>query len=479
LADGIYVFRLTGGNQVAGALQVKSGAITGGEQDLITLSPVGMFSDLINGTGSSISTTADGNLQITLTTCSGTNCTSTDTSVGVSGVETLHGTLVSGSRALITEFDTYVTSSGSLDLQVSPIPAPAHGYAFFTSGYTNLFARLGIGGIINVDGAASNGAIPISGTGSVFDINDGFAITQNQSFAPSSVTTPDTFGRVTFTLNPSAASGISQIKLVGYMVDAGHIQLVETTDTLLGLTCGEALGQGSNTGKFSSASITGSSFVFGATGGSTAGQFQVAGVFTANSGGSVNGTLNCNDLSGTTCPQSPTAFTGGAYTVDATGRATLTNLTTNAVTLQLYLSGSGTGTVVSMDLTDMVSGLAYQQTAGASFSGTYGMNATGFDSSQLEFDDVGPVSAGSGSLTATHTIDQNYGSPPAQTTGLSASGTFTAFASGVLTGTITGLDVTQNANTLTFAYYVVDTTRVIAIETDTSQWTLMNLELKH
>jgi hypothetical protein len=313
----------------------------------------------------------------------------------------------------------------------------------------------------------------------VFDINDNYVVTQNQSFDPSSVTTPDTFGRVVFTLNPSAASSISPFSLVGYIVDPGHIHLVETTDTLAGITGGEALGQGNNTGTFNTASVSGSSFVFGATGGNTTSQFQMAGVLTANSGGTVSGTLNCNDLSGA-CTQSPTTFTGGAYTVDATGRVTLTNLTSSGYTLQLYLSGSGTGTVVSMDTTDMISGMAYQQTAGASFSGTYGMNATGLDSNQIEFNAVGPVTAGTGSLTGTSTIDRNYGTPPTTPTpGISVSGTFTS-SSGVLTGTITGLEVPPpNSTPGNFTYYIVDSTKVVAIQTDTAQWTLINFELKH
>jgi hypothetical protein len=90
-------------------------------------------------------------------------------------------------------------------------------------------------------------------------------------------------------------------------------------------------------------------------------------------------------------------------------------------------------------------------------------HASGFDlTSKLEFDDVGPVSAslgtGTGSLIGTHTIDQNFMTPPATPApGLSLSGALTPFASGVLTGTITGLDIdSQNANSDNFTYYIVD-----------------------
>jgi hypothetical protein len=52
------------------------------------------------------------------------------------------------------------------------------------------------------------------------------------------------------------------------------------------------------------------------------------------------------------------------------------------------------------------------------------------------------------------------------------SGTFTAAASGIFTGTLTGLDVTTVTNGDAFAYYLVDPTRVIGIETDPNQLTL-------
>ena len=500
LPDGTYVFSLNhasttsasgqSGYFVAGAFQVASGAITGGEQDFSNTYGI-LGSDLINSTGSGIATTADGNLQITLTTCNGTVCSTTDPNVGVAGVETFNGTLVSASRALINESDASTTGSGSLDRQVANVPAPAQGYAFFMSGFDPNFLFVGIGGVINVDGTASGGTIPISGTGSVFDINllnAPFPPMQDQSFDASSVTTPDRFGRVTFALNPSAASTISPISLVGYIVDSSRIDLVETADTFRGFfgsMGGVALGQGINTGKFNSASVFGSSFVFGTTGSDSNGFLQEAGVLTANPGNTVSGTLSSNDLT-VTGTQSLVTFTGGSLTVDATGRVTLTNLTSNANTLQLYLTGSGTGTVVSMDATDVLSGLAFQQTAGASFSGTYGMNASGFQmTNTLELDDVGPVSAnpgtGTGSLVPTHAIDENFMTSTPQATptpGLSVSGAFTPVASGIFTGTITGLDIdSQNAND-NFTYYIVDTTRILAIETDTKQLTLIYFELQ-
>jgi len=207
LADGNYVFFLSGTDtvdgfdnpdSVAGVFAVKSGAITGGEQDFVDY--FSAVSDQINGAGSSISTNADGNLQIVLQTCSRSNCAVTDTSVGVNGVETLDGSLVSASRALITEFDAFASASGTLDLQTSTDP-PSGGYAFFASAYfddtPNLDNALAIGGIIDIDGPGT-----ISGTGSIFDANDNPSgnTFQAETFAASKVSPPDSNGRVTFTI---------------------------------------------------------------------------------------------------------------------------------------------------------------------------------------------------------------------------------------------------------------------------------------
>ncbi|HTZ84365.1 MAG TPA: hypothetical protein VMB66_14295, partial [Candidatus Acidoferrales bacterium] len=59
---------------------------------------------------------------------------------------------------------------------------------------------------------------------------------------------------------------------------------------------------------------------------------------------------------------------------------------------------------------------------------------------------------------------------------VTVSGTFTAASDGVFSpGTLTGLDVTTSTNADTFVYYVVDTTKVIAIEADMNQLTLAYL----
>jgi len=481
LADGTYVFSLAGQDAaaqylyyVAGAFKIKGGTITGGEQDFVSFNVPTTLQDTISS--GSVTTSADGNLQITLRTG--------DNSVGVGGVETLRGTLVSksGSRALITEFDASATSSGELDRQTST-SAAGGGYAFFVTGADSNGGPTGIGGVVNVDGPGT-----ISGVGSVFDINDFTNVSQSQPIDPSTVSAPDAFGRIQISLVlTTSTSSVGGIGLIGYIVDGNRIRLVENgndlNDVFFGVTGGTAFAQGGNTGSFSAASIAGSSFVVGTTGQDPNRFFQAAGVFTTNPDlTTVNGTLNFNDLTGSGA-QAPLTFVG-TYTVDATGRVTVQD-TTDGFTIQMYLDGNGNGTVASMDASDVLAGQAYLQTGAgsfnaASFSGSYGLDATGTDLNFLQVDSVGPVTAdGIGSLTGT--VDQNSLSTGAPVPSLTLTGDFIADPSGVFTTNtgITGLDVLGPANQDTFTYYLIDNQRAVAIETDPNQLTLGYFELTH
>ena len=283
-----------------------------------------------------------------------------------------------------------------------------------------------------------------------------------------------------------------------------------TFGTYNGDFAGTALGQGTNAGNFSSSSVSGNSYVVSLSGLDSFGVYQAVGLFTLNSDGTVSGVINYNDLSGTGV-QSPSPITGGTYTVDApgsgfpdagTGRVTITGVTADILTapldLQFYLDGNGNVLAQTMDTNDVGSGFGYQQTGGgafnaASFSGTYVMNATGEQIpsgtpsfNQSEFDSVGPVKA-DGVETLTGFVDLNWFSgseftgitvATVPTPNLTVSGAFTAAANGVFTGTVTGLDVATSANTDAFTYFVIDTTKVLAIETDPYQLTLGYFELQ-
>ena len=221
----------------------------------------------------------------------------------------------------------------------------------------------------------------------------------------------------------------------------------------------------------------------------------MAGVLTANTDGtSVGGAINYNDFSA--AQNGPGSVVGGSYTVDPTGRVTMSNVTDSSgtsFTVQLYLSGQpgeAETTVTTMDSNDVQSGLGWFQTGSGSFTasslfGSYVLNASGYDPFLIaEYDATGPVVA-DGNSALTGTADLNWlgntagNITPAQ--GAAVSGSFSVNANGAFTGSIAGLDVsdcpafnsggggcTQDA----FSYYLIDTTKIFLIETDTNQLTL-------
>jgi hypothetical protein len=473
LANGTYVFELSGpvgpaANFVCGVIVAQDGAITGGEQDYINYAfdqNAGEYAPvqaLI--TGGSYTTTPDGNLQMTLNT--------NDGRIGVAGVETINGVIVSSSRVLLTELNGSI-GSGTLDLQTSKA-APLGGYAFTIFGVDSNGQPAGIGGILDINNQSQ--IVPAS---SVFDINDGFVFSPTQTLAATAVTSPDQFGRVEFQLAPATTPAFQSINLDGYIVDAAHIRLIEIGgDQFQGVMGGTALGQTTSPGTFA----PGTSYVFGATGEEkNGGSLQVAGIFTANSGGSLTGTLNWNDLTEKTT-QSPINFNTALYTVDPTGRVTLSNLTDGSTfnyQFELYLTGSGEGLLLSSSTAEMIAGRALQQQAGPfALSGSYGLNATEVGSSLGTLGaetTVGPITVTAGTGTDTLTGFVDFGSAAVD---VPFTGNVTTTSTGIFTGALAGLNSGAYTTPGNFAFYLVDDARALMIETDNTQLTLGYLELQ-
>ncbi len=479
LADGTYVFQLAGEDNnsqasffVAGAFTVLSGAITGGEQDFID-SANGSYGNDAIATDSTITKTTDGNLQIVLDT--------NDSALGVNGLETINVALVTNAGGLVTWYDSFASGTGTITAQTSAAQAaPLNGYAFLASGLDFGGAPNGIGGVVNVN---SSGAI----SSSVFDNNDGGSILQDQTFDPtlSGVTAPVSFGRVVFSLVPSGNPD-GEVDLVGYIVNASVVELVETSDPFGGTMGGTALAQVS--GSFSNGSLSGTTYVVGAQGGDINGDLDFAGSLNFNADNSVTGTATFND---DVTPSSRASLSGGTYAVDATGRVTITGLTGSglnnpavsgapqlnspqgsipAATLQFYIDGNGNALMASMDLNDTTSGPAFLQTSGATFSGSYALGAIGLGNNGF-WSAAGPANIGSGAVNSGSFTDFDYfnaaGTSADQTTDVALSGTTGT------SGTLTGLDADTPADSDTFDFYVINNTRAFGIESDTTQLGLL------
>ncbi|MBS0377395.1 MAG: hypothetical protein JSS29_02830 [Proteobacteria bacterium] len=473
LADGTYVYHLSGydgagGYTIAGAFTIAAGVITGGEQDFTD--PQAGYTDTLVTKTSSVNT-AGGNLQIVIDTG--------NTQIGVNGVETLRGTQVSATRVLLSEYDLSATGTGALDLQTSHAE-PANGYAFAISGNDTAGNPLSIGGIFVINGTQLNTSA------SLFDLSDftsGAPQTlRRQTFQSGSVTATDSFGRFVLTLVPSTGSTVPQIQLAGYVTSTGRLELVESGqsgDTLNGNTGGSALGQGSNTGKFTnaSASVVNQSYAHGSSGVDLNGVASMSGAFALNLNGILTGVLAVNDV------QYMGAWTiAGSYAVDPTGRveATINTLTggnappsNGVLTFELYLDGNGNAMVMGLDAFQTTQGIAFEQDSNFSLSGNYalaGQGAAATSSGGVYWSAVGPVTVTAGTFSGT-TDSNPFGGTLKSAVALGGSQNS---GQGLLN--LTGLNPTSFTTSTAFGYYPLSGNRLWAIEVDNQGLGLLLLE---
>jgi hypothetical protein len=432
--------------EVGGVLVADgNGAITGGEQTYSNT--VGAHADNVTG---SYSIGSNGLGTITLQTG--------DTGIGVHGVETLSVVILSSSSGLISQFDTSATSNGTLDLQTSTT-MPTGGYAFSV-----LAARvpantvLAFGGVFNIDNNPSTGSI--SGTGSVSDLAQAGANAMDSTLS-GSVSAPDSMGKVTLQL--AAGFTGAAISFDGYITSATRMQLVESDS--FATSGGTAYGQGAATGSYTTpASFTGP-YVFGFNGFNFIGYGTYAGVITSDGAGNLTSGLIDQAQGAAVISDTLT----GTYANDGAGSGriqTATNFGTNGVgpTMIFYLAGTGNPIpVLQVDATARSAGTGYVQgSATPSFSGAYGI---GYSTATLFAgqDDVnGVITATDGSFSGT--ANENFGFAPA--TSQSISGGFSSGSMGRFTGT-----VSTNGSSAPCAFYFIDSTHAIFIQTDGNQAT--------
>jgi hypothetical protein len=462
LSDGNYVYHYSGQDQrglyfVAGVFTIKGGVITAGEQDFTD--PAYFANDMLNAGNSGLSRVG-GNIQIVLDTG--------DKNIGVNGVETLRGAVVSAARVLLSEFDASASGSGALDLQTGT-DTPEGSYAFYTSGFDQSGQGLAIGGIIDFSGGS------LVTASSVFDLNDNMRVLlQKQAFASGTVSSADAFGRVTFNLVPGSASEVSALILTGY-VNGNQIQLVESQgDALNAFTGGTALSQGTFAGTFSmnSQSVLGVSYAFGSSGMDNNGTTNLAGGLGLNADGTVSGAMAINDI----VNSFGFTITGGTYSVDPTGRVTLSNVTSpsfvGALTFQLYLDGKGNALELGVDASEVTGAMAYAQTAqSGDFEGAYAFAAQGFWTASLT---VYPAWSAAGITSISSDTVAGFSDYTMQ----NPDDSFTATANVALSGgedsgqgllRLFGLNAGAFESESAFGYYPIDGNRVIAIQVNGNQ----------
>lgn len=315
-----------------------------------------------------------------------------------------------------------ISATGTMDPQTSTA-APYGSFAFVASGtalyYINSAALpVAFGGVLNIASPTSISGVADELFGKKINAED-VAITGTFTTVPN-----DPFGTVIFNWTAPfgpPSSPQTNLQFTAYIVDATHLQLIETDQSVgagFGATAGIAIGQGSAAGNFGNASLPGgTSYVFGVTGqdlstnatnnGSLPDTLTAAGLLQADGSGNLTAgftdiSLLYNTAQGTnvtpqTGAQISAHIVSGTYAVDANGRALFNNFVFDPSprhgydpTLFLYLTGlSGTSdpaalvlaagdtTIGSIYYPSIGTGVAYQQsTAAATFLGDYGMSFT-------------------------------------------------------------------------------------------------------
>jgi hypothetical protein len=289
---------------VAGAVTLDAaGDIIGGEQD---------YNDGVGLTSTGEPTTPDtiaaatGALVVDPTTGLGTlTMTSSNTAVGVAGVETFAVQFVNANHALIMQFDSSATSSGSLDLQTAT--TTTGNFAFAVSGVNPSYDSVDYGGVFT---ATSGGA-----TGTI-DINDYDGGVSTTNAFTATTTTPDAFGRSVVTgITDVPYSGSPAITFVTYAVGPEALRIidVDATDSAVG----SAFGQGSAT--FINTSLGSSVFTLL---GQWDQDYATLGQFTTDAnddGGIATGSADDNELYNGVQVENVSLANGSTYDLESSG----------------------------------------------------------------------------------------------------------------------------------------------------------------
>ncbi len=416
-------------------------------------------------------------------------------------------------KALISQTgidNTGAVSRGTLNLQ-SSTAAPTGSYAFVSKGNASqlgLTLPIALGGIFNID---SNNNV--SGLSDEF-----FGLELAESGAPlctippCTVSVPDSFGQVIFTLTPGYGfhNHAVTVQMTGYIVDSSHIVMIETDFAVnpipFGLTGGLAIAQtAGSANNFASSSLSGP-YVFDLTGTDLSPNnsqfspttFTSVGVFTSD--GNVNLSNGFTDTfllfdthqnaqSGQQGAQISAGF-DGTFAVDSTGRATLsfTNisppvnpaytpslifyLTDNQNPAQALVLAEGPANYRSV-----ATGVASPQSSGISvLSGEFGMSLTQVGPSG-ENDATGQMTANSANNPALSGLADSFLSPPPPIDPNVSDHSFTgSFTSPQTDGTFTGsfanatpgfpFDLGNYPNYFSVDYYPIDQDHGVFIETD-------------
>lgn len=435
--NGTYVFSSTG-SDTSGALLAFAGAltadgnghITGGTMDIVgpDVTPTSPIAQPI--TGGAYTVTADGRGQIKL------------------GAVTFDFVLTSSSHGLITEFDGSGSGSGSIDLQSTvTLSQLGRSYAFSLAGADSSLNPTATAGSFSLD---TTGDL----TTGIQDFNDdGFAFV-DLPISPSAVTlgTGSTPGSISLT-----TSEFNTLTFDVYPIDATHLKVIETD--YVQFLAGDAFTQ-------TGAAIPSGPMVFTVSGLDSNGPVAAGGLMTSDGTGNFSGGLeDVNDNGSISPAQLP--FTGTSAAGGSVGGRVLVNLSGFDPAIQYVLYPIVGGVLMlETDSLGLTTGTAYAQTSQAVQTGQgYGLNLSAFNTSdEAEQDDIAEFTTSSGSLTGI--VDINETDLPLNFD-QALSGSYSVDSPATGRGEATTTE--HNNGFVSFVFYVVNSSTVILVETDSNQ----------
>ncbi|MGA8436893.1 MAG: hypothetical protein WB762_08310 [Candidatus Sulfotelmatobacter sp.] len=461
--NGTYVFSISGTDQSNGAPYAMVGTFTangsgGNGKGGITAGTFDL-NDAVSGTaagasitsGSTYSVGQDGRGEAMIAT-------------NISGLSniTFDFVLSSSSHGLITEFDSFGSGSGTLDLQVSGV-TPSGTYAFSLSGAaSNSGSTWATVGNFAVSGGTFSGSD---------DFNENTLAFSGSTVTGSLVLGPSATPATTLAVVSSSGSSVFTGTFDAVAIDATHLKFIEMDATAT--LSGDAYSQTSPT-------IATGTLAFTLAGS----EFAAGGLMTTNGSGGITGTEDFNVEGTNVSSQSSPAPFGAAYAVDPTnaGRYVLSSFTTfeGGSSYAAYPSSGGV-LLLEIDGTGISVGAAYPQTAGATFAASqgYGMNLSGANlagvgNGAVEVDDIAEfAAAASGGTLSSGIIDENYAPGGVAALGIALSnGTYGTIGSGGRYG-ISATAGNSTTSTLlggfTLTFYAVDGTTFPFMEVDPGQ----------
>ncbi|HLZ40848.1 MAG TPA: hypothetical protein VKQ11_07795 [Candidatus Sulfotelmatobacter sp.] len=378
--------------------------------------------------------------------------------------------LTSSQHGLITEFDSFGSGSGTLDLQANVTQTNVNGqsYAFNfsgTSGTGSTFCGISPGVSVVVP-LATVGAFTLDSSGNISAGVQDF----NNNCTSSGLTNLPMTGSLSLATVPGTAtltSGGSTYTFDVYPVDSTHLKFIETDTTPI--LVGDAFTQTS--------SIPTGNSVFTLAGFDITGQgpFAAAGIIDTDGNGNIKSD-SVEDINDNYLASEVTTGITGTYSALAGGRSVLTfssgfingNNGAGCSNCQFAAYPSSGGLeLLEIDDAGMTDGTAYPQTSGASLASTqgYGMNLSGlsltnngFSQSTTEEDDIAEFTNTNGSLTP-GVIDFN--DTGSVSFGQKFSSTYAADS------TISGRGtVTPSSNAYNLVTYAIDNTSEAVVSID-------------